>query len=116
MNALYRGNLLEEDRYEEWAFFEREKFKSIYLDSIISLCKIYETQGMPKKSEPILLKALSIDRYNEEICSLLMKYYSSQNQRGRALKIYSEFEKRMARDLNVKPDIKLVVQANVLKN
>lgn len=108
MVSIYRGNLLEDEPYEDWAFFEREKLKSIYLEAALELTAIYIERKDSGKTEEILLKTLALDPYNEQACLFLLKLYISTNQRGRALKLYADFEKYLKKELNVKPDEKLV--------
>lgn len=107
MVAIYRGNLLEEELYEDWTFFEREEFKSIYLESALSLASIYVERRENEKAEKNLLKTFTLDPYNEEACFCLIQLYISTNQRGRAIKTYIDFEKRLKSELNIKPDEKI---------
>ncbi|MFZ5644705.1 MAG: BTAD domain-containing putative transcriptional regulator [Bacillota bacterium] len=107
MISLYRGNLLEDDIYEDWAYFEREELRSLYLESAISLAIIYIGKKDHKKAEKILLKTLAMDQHNEEACLNLLKLYISTNQRGRAIKLYNSFKNRLKKELNIKPEERL---------
>jgi len=105
--SLYRGDFLEEEIYEDWTFSEREALKSAFFESAIELSGIYIGEGDTKKGEILLLKILSIDRYNEEACLRLLKLYVSTNQRSRAVKLCSHFSDRFEKDLGIKPDKRL---------
>ncbi|WHH56932.1 BTAD domain-containing putative transcriptional regulator [Petroclostridium sp. X23] len=107
MVSIYNGNLLENDIYEDWTFFEREELKSIYLKSALSLVKIYTERKEDEKIENLLLKTLYLDPYNEEACFFLLNFYISTNQRGRAIKLYQTFKKRLRKALGIEPDKKL---------
>lgn len=107
MVSLYRGNLLEDELYEDWTFFTREELKSIYIESALSLAADYVEIKENEKAEKLLLQTLAADPYNEEACLFLIKLYVYANQRGRAIKLYNNFEVRIMKDLNIKPDERL---------
>jgi len=109
MVALYRGDYLEEDIYEDWTFAEREELRSIYFGSTIELANVYVMNGDKNKAEKLLLKILAIDPYNEEACLCLLKLYIATNQRGRAVKLYSNFVNRFEKELRIKPDERLAL-------
>jgi len=106
MIPLYRGDLLENDGYE-WVFAQREELRSLYFSSVIELADIYITGGDNLKAEKLLLKALAMDPYHEEACLRLLKLYIATNQRGRAVKLYSDFANRFEKELDIKPDERL---------
>ena len=43
--ALYKGDLLPEDLYEDWAVARRETLRQLYLNLLIELANIYENLG-----------------------------------------------------------------------
>lgn len=104
---LYRGDLLEEDLYDDWTFADREEYKSIFIDSFLELADIYIKNSEHDKAEKHLLKMLSIDQYNEDACKCLIELYIAKKQKSRAIRLYSVFTKRFENDLGIKPDIKL---------
>lgn len=106
---LYKGDFLEEDLYEDWTFAFREELRSVYFRSALELTGIYMTEHDNIKAEKLLLKILSMDQYNEEACLLLLKLYFSENQRGRAVKLYKSFTTRFEKDLQIKPDNRLTL-------
>ncbi|KJS16697.1 MAG: hypothetical protein VR69_08230 [Peptococcaceae bacterium BRH_c4b] len=107
MVALYRRDFLEEEVYEDWAFAEREELRSIYFGSVIELAGIFIMNGDNRKAEKLLLNTLAMDPYNEEACLCLLKLYIATNQRGRAVKLYSDFVNRFEKELRIKPDERL---------
>jgi DNA-binding SARP family transcriptional activator len=109
MVDLYKGDLLEEELYEDWAFAEREELRSIYFGSVMELVNIYIVDGEQREAEKLLLKTLARDQYNEEACLCLIKLYIAANQKGRAVKLYSKFVSRFERELNIKPDERLSI-------
>lgn len=104
MVQVYKGNLLEEELNEDWAYFEREELRSIFLEAVLLLASIYDERKELKKSEKLLFRTLALDPYNEEVCLALLQVYISTNQRSRARQLYLSFEKLLEQDLAVKPD------------
>jgi len=109
MVALYRGDFLGGETYEDWAFAEREDLRSLYLWSASELASIYIMDGDNNQAEKLLLKILATDQYNEEACLCLLKLYITTNQRGRAIKLYSSFADRFEKELGIKPDERLAL-------
>lgn len=107
MVALYQGDLLEDELYEDWAFAEREELRSIYFGAVMELANIYIMGGDNGKAEKLLLRILDMDQYNEEACLCLLRLYMTTNQKGRAVKLYSKFADRFEKELNIRPDDKL---------
>ena len=103
MSELYGGNLMEEGGYEEWAFFEREEFKTIYFNVVSTLSSMYMKSGQNKKVEKRLLKALSLDPYHEELSFLLIKNYLMVNQPERARSYYNGYKEILERELGIEP-------------
>lgn len=109
---LYRGGFLEEDLYEDWTFSYREELCSVYFRSALELAALHLTDRETRKAEKLLLKLLSLDQYNEDACLLLLKLYYSENQRGRAVRLYADFVRRFEKDLQIKPDPRLAAVIN----
>lgn len=106
MTHIYQENLLEDGVYDDWAYYEREKLKSIYLRAVLLLVNFYDKHSETQKSEAVLLKALSLDSYNENLCFELIKIFTRTKQFERAVKFYGDFKKTLMQDLNVEPDEK----------
>ena len=102
--AIYKGNFLEEDIYEDWTSFEREKLKAIWLESLFSLSGIYESRQENLKKERLLLQILTFDPFNEEACASLLKLYLRTNQRSRAVLLYEGFAERMKKECDMSLD------------
>jgi LuxR family transcriptional regulator, maltose regulon positive regulatory protein len=107
MAALYRGDLLEEELYEDWAFTEREELRALFLEAALDLADLYRAEGDVRGAEKLLLSALTLDEFNEEACLRLLQIYLNANQRSRALKFYTKFADKFTKELNIKPDGRL---------
>src|SRR5829696_4103682 len=63
---LYGGDLLPEDRYEEWAEGRREELRQLYLALLLELAGIYEERDDHEPAVETLQRALSAEPTNEE--------------------------------------------------
>ena len=106
-NSIYSGDLLSAEIYADWTFTDRETYKTIFQETVTALASLYIEENEINMAEKLLLRTLSIDPYNEEACLMLIKLYVSVNQRSRAAKLYLDFEKRLIKDLDIKPNEKL---------
>ncbi len=115
MVALYQGDLLEEEIYEDWAFAEREGLKSIYFSAALELARVYCQEGAEREAEKLLLRVLALDPFNEEACLSLLKLYTAANQKGRAARLYDKFIRRYEEELHIKPDARLIAELQKLE-
>lgn len=102
--ALYRGDYLEDDLYEEWTSLRREALKDIYL-AILGRLADYSMQngdceGCIVHCQRILLK----DPCREDAYRRLMRCYSRLGHRNRAIAWYRLCEKTIKAELDVSPD------------
>src|SRR4030095_12003868 len=64
--ALYRGDLLNEDAYEDWAAPRREQLRELYQRLLSKLSSVYEAQGNQQQGIEPLRKLLAVDAANEQ--------------------------------------------------
>ena len=118
MIFLYKGDLLEGSDYGDLVLYERERFKSIFLDVCERLSSIYSDCGKLQQAEEILRRALIVDPYNEIICLKLLKTYMAQGRRSKAVKFYYSFKKQLEQELGTKIDKRLTeaIQSSKLQS
>ncbi|MFA5524588.1 MAG: BTAD domain-containing putative transcriptional regulator [Tissierellales bacterium] len=104
---LYKGDLMEDFDYGDLIDYERERFKSIFMEVCEKLSLIYIKLREFKQAEEILKSALSADPYDENICLELLKLYNSQKRKSKAIKLYYSFKKRIEEELDIKIDKRL---------
>uniref|UniRef100_UPI00406CE9CA AfsR/SARP family transcriptional regulator n=1 Tax=Macellibacteroides fermentans TaxID=879969 RepID=UPI00406CE9CA len=107
MASIYTGDMLEEETYSDWSHIDREELKTIFLEVSTALALLYIEEKELITAEKLLLRILAQDPYNEEVCFHLINTYILLNQRSRAVKLYSDFEKRLKKEMNIDPDAKL---------
>jgi LuxR family maltose regulon positive regulatory protein len=107
MFDLYKGDLMEGSDYGELIFYEREKFKAIFIESCNLLSMLYKKYGEFHKAEDVLRRALSTEPYNENICLELIKLYIMQGRKSKAVKFYYSFKKLLEQELDITIDKRL---------
>ncbi|MFC2081939.1 BTAD domain-containing putative transcriptional regulator [Candidatus Bipolaricaulota bacterium] len=101
--ALYRGEFLAEDRYEDWAEEVRANLQQQFLDALLELAASYEQLGRLRQSISCCQRALAIEPHRERVIQQLMEYQAQACQRGAALETYKEGERALREYLGVEP-------------
>lgn len=101
--ALYRGDLLEENLYADWAFSERERLRAQFLTMLTELAECYAQQGRYRRAIAHCQQALSHDSCREAVYARLMLYYYYAGDRAQALQVYARCCRVLADELDVEP-------------
>jgi DNA-binding SARP family transcriptional activator len=101
--ALYRGEYLAEDLYEDWTMVEREWFANACMDMLSRLAYYYMETGRYQESIRTSYRLLEKDRCHEDGHRLLMECYARLGLRGRALRQYRLSETVLKRDRGTAP-------------
>jgi predicted ATPase/DNA-binding SARP family transcriptional activator/DNA-binding CsgD family transcriptional regulator len=100
---LYSGELLPEDRYEQWAELRREELSQLHLALLIELAGLYEERGEFKPAIEALRKTVVQEPTNEEAQAGLMRLYALCGQRQRSLEQYERLREVLQRELGAEP-------------
>jgi len=100
---LYRGELLPDDRYADWAEAPREAVAQDYLTLLSQLAPLLERQGNRDAATETLRELLQHDRADESAHRSLMRLYAVDDQRRMALRQYERLRAALARELEVEP-------------
>lgn len=101
--ALYSGDYLEEDRYEDWPRSRRQNLKDLYLDVLERLCRHYYEQGDTTACIAESHKVLTADSCRENAHRWIMRCYAQQGQRYLAIRQYQDCIDSLADELAVEP-------------
>ena len=101
--ALYRGEYLLEDLYEDWTMVERERLSNAYIDMLGRLALYYSETGQYQESIGACYRVLEKDRCHEESYRLLMRSYAHLGLRGRALRQYRLCERILRQEYGTAP-------------
>lgn len=101
--ALYTGDFLDEDRYEDWASAPRQQLKDAYLDVLERLSRHYYMRGEYATCIAQCRKALAVDSCRESAHRWIMQCYAQQGQRYLAIRQYQECADALQDELGVEP-------------
>ena len=101
--ALYRGDFLEEDLYEDWAFAERERLREQFLTVLTELAECYACQGRYRRAIACCREVLAADPYREAVYVRLMLYHYYAGEQIQALRTYERCRQALADELGVEP-------------
>jgi DNA-binding SARP family transcriptional activator len=101
--ALYRGEYLVEDLYEDWTMVERERLSNAYIDMLGKLANYYYETDQHQESIRACYRILEKDRCHEESYRLLMRSYAQLGLRGRALRQYRLCERILGQEYGTAP-------------
>lgn len=102
--AAYGGELLPEDRYEDWTRVRREKLVERRLDLLLGLSELLERRGDLGRAAELARDALSTDPLREDIHRRLMRLYAAEGSRHHALRQYQACRDALQRELDVSPE------------
>ena len=103
---LYPGDLLPEDRYEEWTEARREELRRVHLDMLLGLARAHEERDDYEPAIDALRRAVILEPTGEEANVGLMRLYALTGRRGAALGQYGRFLETLRRNLAAEPDAK----------
>lgn len=100
--ALYTGDFLEEDPYEDWAVPLREQAKAAYLAVAMKLADAARNLGDEDLAVLCYLRVLERDPYDEEAHLRLTAVLTASGHHGQAQASYRCYTRRMA-ELGIEP-------------
>ena len=101
--ALYRGEFLEEDVYEEWSLHTRENLRGQHLRALARIAHCYAQMQEFDQAGTWCERALAIEPATEPVLRQRMEYAYHAGERGRALRIYQEGVAALEDRLGVAP-------------
>jgi predicted ATPase/DNA-binding SARP family transcriptional activator len=101
--ALYTGELLPEDRFEDWVVERREQLRGIYLELLLEAARLHEQRGEADRATRVLQRLLELEPDNESAHFALMRLYARAGERVPALRQYQTLRETLLRELDVEP-------------
>jgi DNA-binding SARP family transcriptional activator len=102
--ALYQGDFLADDPYEEWPVLTRERLRVIYLDTLDRLSRLYFTQRQYGSCITLCNLIVQLDPCREDAHRRLMRCFSRQGQTHLALRQFEVCADTLQAELAVDPD------------
>jgi predicted ATPase/DNA-binding SARP family transcriptional activator len=100
---LYAGELLPEDRYEDWTEHKREELRRLYLELLVELAKAYEQRGDLGRAVEALRLAVTQEPTLEEAHVGLMRLYALLGHEGEAFSQYERLREILSKQLRTEP-------------
>jgi predicted ATPase/DNA-binding SARP family transcriptional activator/DNA-binding CsgD family transcriptional regulator len=100
---LYAGDLLPEDRYEEWAEDRRTELREKYLALLGEMADLCEECGDPESAIDALREVVSNEPAHEEAHAGLMRLFAKSGQRYQALRQYERLREALRRHFGTEP-------------
>jgi DNA-binding SARP family transcriptional activator len=104
---LYKGELLAEFRYAEWAFEERERLSRIAAECFRRLAGLHSAAGQLDQAIGLLERLVALDPLDGPTQRALIALCLRRGRYGRANRQYSLFRSRIQREFGEPPDFKL---------
>lgn len=101
--AVYGGELLPDDRYEEWALEPRRLLEEEVVDLLVELAGILEGQGELAQAASSLESAMALRPFHEEAAAALMRVHALAGHRAEALRRYERLRADLLEELGVEP-------------
>ena len=102
--ALYGGELLPEDRYEEWTAARREAVRERHLWLLVTLAELHEATGDGAAAIEALQRAVVEDPLHEAAHRELMRLFAAAGRQQQALAQYQQLRDALRRELAADPD------------
>ncbi len=102
--ALYQGDFLADDPYEEWLVLTRERLGVAYMDTLDRLSHLYLTHRQYGSCAAICRVIVQRDPCQEDAHRRLMRCFSRQGQTHLALRQYQACAEALRAELGVEPD------------
>jgi TolB-like protein/two-component SAPR family response regulator/Tfp pilus assembly protein PilF len=100
---LFRGELLETDRYEEWVLGPRENWQDRYIAVLTKLAEEYANLGDYRRAAVACREAFDLQPWRESVLRQLMGYHYTAGERAEALRIYQKGLEALRQELDVEP-------------
>ena len=101
--ALYQGEFLAEDRYEDWLIPQRQSLQTEYIKLLDCLSQYYIDLKDFASCLAMCTKMLAIDPCREEAHKRLMRSYNCQGQPYLALRQFHMCEEALKTELDLGP-------------
>lgn len=101
--ALYRGDLLMEDLYEDWTRARRDELQDLRNELLSGLSKLCEERGQLGPAREHLQSLLQLDPLDEGAHRSLMRVYARSGSRHKAERQYRACRDILKRELGVDP-------------
>jgi DNA-binding SARP family transcriptional activator len=101
--AAYGGELLPEDRYEDWCVQRRDHLAGLHTRLLVGVAEALETRGAHDAAAARLHDVLELDPTSEDVHRRLMRLYLSTGARDHAVRQFQLCQDALRRELDLVP-------------
>lgn len=101
--SLYRGDLLEDEPYAEWAMAERDRLRGMATDTLRALGRIALARGDHGAAVQHLERLAEFDPFDSDVHRELLRVLLAAGRRSEAMRRYSTFRARLAKEFRAEP-------------
>ena len=101
--ALYQGDFLPEDLYEDWAIQKRNSLHITHTKLLQRIARLYVQRSEYNKAISCLQDLLNLDHIDEEAQRELMRIYAQIGQRHKALQLYEQSREILYNRFEIEP-------------
>lgn len=101
--ALYRGDLLPLDLYDDWVIQPRETLRTTFLTLLRGWARVLEAREDRERAVEVLARIVQVDPVDEDAHVALMRYFAATGRRQRALQQYGRLSEALHRELEIAP-------------
>ncbi len=101
--ALYGGEFLPEDLYEDWSVGKREALRQEWTELLLKMAALHKEKGQEEKYQRCLQRVLESDFSHEESALKLMQSLSENGRREESMQVYRQFASKLQSRLNIEP-------------
>jgi DNA-binding SARP family transcriptional activator len=105
--SLYRGDLIEDEPYAEWAMPERDRLRAMATDSLRNLSQIALGKGDHSTAAGYLERLTEFEPFDSDVQKELLRVLLLAGRRSEAMRRYSTFRARLAREFEAEPGFTL---------
>jgi predicted ATPase/DNA-binding SARP family transcriptional activator len=100
----YAGELLPEDRFEDWAAGPRDELRQLYCDLLVAQAAARIRAGRAGEAAESLRRAVEADPRHEPATRAYMRLLAEQGRRSDALALYERLRHELAETFGTDPD------------
>jgi DNA-binding SARP family transcriptional activator len=101
--ALYQGDFLPDDIYQDWAAPLRDSLRDRCFRALETAAALAEKSGDSGRALQCHEKLFHLDTCNEQSCCWLMLRYQSDGKRSDAIRAYERCERALANVMDMEP-------------
>lgn len=101
--SLYRGEYCEGEDWL-WADIERERYARAYWEMVIRLAELYIDVKEYDQAEDNLMRLFHHNPLDRRVTLMLLNLYQLTDNKTKGVIHYREYEKRLKKDLGIRPD------------